>query len=132
MTTPTSIAASIGSPCSIATASVAAQSPTFDPTETSISPVTMTRVMPRATIAAGTAPAIAIEMFDDGQEVLGGPAAADERADQEDEEEQLPAREQAAQARHRSAPGRHRAGPPGSRAAQRARAARSAPCASRL
>jgi hypothetical protein len=42
-----------------------AQSPTIDPTEISISPVTMINVMGKATIAAGVIPASAIEMFED-------------------------------------------------------------------
>ncbi len=41
-----------------------AQSPTIDPTEISISPVTMINVMGNATIAAGVMPANAIEMLE--------------------------------------------------------------------
>jgi hypothetical protein len=41
------------------------QSPTIDPTEISISPVTMISVMGKATIAAGVIPASAIEMFEE-------------------------------------------------------------------
>ena len=42
-----------------------AQRPTIDPTEISISPVTMINVIGKATIAAGVMPASAIEMFED-------------------------------------------------------------------
>ena len=61
---PSNIATSTGSPCSRHTAMSDAQSPTIDPTEISISPVTMINVMGNATIAAGVIPAKAIEMFE--------------------------------------------------------------------
>ena len=44
--------------------------PVIEPTEMSISPVMMIRVMASATIATGMAPAMAIEMFDAGEEIV--------------------------------------------------------------
>jgi hypothetical protein len=63
--TPNNIAASIGSPCSKHTAMKVAHRPMIDPTEISISPVTMIKVIGKATIAAGVMPASAIEIFED-------------------------------------------------------------------
>src|ERR1700741_4680691 len=62
--TPKTMAASIGIPCSRQTAINEAQSPIIDPTETSISPVIIIRVIGNATIATGVIPANAIERFD--------------------------------------------------------------------
>jgi F420-dependent methylenetetrahydromethanopterin dehydrogenase len=42
----------------------AAHNPMIDPTEMSISPVTMIKVIAKATMAAGMKAAIAMEMFD--------------------------------------------------------------------
>ncbi len=63
-TMPNNIATSTGSPCSRHTAMSDAQSPIIDPTEISISPVTMIRVIGNATSAAGVMLASAIEMFE--------------------------------------------------------------------
>src|ERR1700749_1872254 len=58
------MAASICIPCSRQTAINEAQSPTIDPTETSISPVIMIRVIGNATMATGVIPANAMDRFD--------------------------------------------------------------------
>src|ERR1700730_17964321 len=63
-TTPKTIATSTGSFCSRQTAMTDAQSPTIDPTEMSISPVTIIKVMGNATIAVGVIPASAIERLE--------------------------------------------------------------------
>ena len=55
----------MGSPCSIDTAMIEEQSPTIEPTEISISPVTMIKVMGSATTAVGAIPANAIEMLEE-------------------------------------------------------------------
>ena len=54
-----------GSPCSMHTAMTEAQSPTIEPTEISISPVTMIKVMGSATMAVGAIPANAIEILEE-------------------------------------------------------------------
>src|SRR3981081_1735224 len=63
-TTPKTIATSTGSFCSRQTAMTDAQSPTIDPTEMSISPVTIIKVIGNATIAVGVIPASAIERLE--------------------------------------------------------------------
>ena len=85
------------------TAIAEAQSPTIEPTEMSISPVMMISVIGKATIATGATPASAIEMFEVVRKYLETCAPTTKVRDEDDEEEDLPARERRAEAAHCSA-----------------------------